>query len=110
MAIIEGRVPSLKPEHPYAAGCLNDSLWNIVQACWDLDHKSRPTASDALNYIKELLQRGIISLTALTPSQPSMNIGSKLENWPSGIEEFSQHLSSHSKETIASRRMADVLM
>lgn len=109
-AIIEGKVPSIKPEHPHAAGCLNDTLWNVVKACWHMDHRSRPTAADLLKAIKDLIHRGAIPLNTLTPTPLIMDIGLGLVQWPDDIRDLSDELNNYSKERISCRRMADVWM
>ncbi|KAB5589387.1 Tyrosine kinase catalytic domain containing protein [Ceratobasidium theobromae] len=39
-----------------------------------------------------------------------MDIQSNLEDWANGIEDYSQRLSAHSKETVTMKRMADVII
>ena len=109
-AILKGKVPSVKPERPHAAGCLNDSLWSVVQKCWDLEQRARPMATDLLNAIKDLIQQGVVSGTAVTPEQASIEAQREVVDWPDGLEDWSGALAGYTKERISSRRMADVWM
>ncbi|KAJ1305882.1 hypothetical protein OPQ81_010603 [Rhizoctonia solani] len=107
-AIIQGRTPSTRPEPPYAAGCLNDSLWAVVKACWSIDHRSRPAASILLERIKSMIGQGIISTTALTPLLPTTSVGAGRVEWPENLEDYSKSLAHYSKEIISSKNMADI--
>ncbi|CAE6490364.1 unnamed protein product [Rhizoctonia solani] len=107
-AIIQGRAPSTRPEPPYAAGCLNDSLWAVVKSCWNIDHRSRPTAAILLDRIKVMIQQGTISTTAITPLRPAANIGQERVEWPDKMEDLSESLACYSKEMTSSKSMADV--
>ncbi|GAB1523549.1 hypothetical protein RhiTH_006699 [Rhizoctonia solani] len=108
VAIIQGRTPSTRPEPPYAAGCLNDSLWAVVKACWSIDYRNRPTAALLLERIKGMIRQGLISTNAATPLRPTTDIASANVEWPESLEDYSGSLTNYSKELISSKNMADI--
>ncbi|CAE6347256.1 unnamed protein product [Rhizoctonia solani] len=107
-AIIQGRTPSTRPEPPYAAGCLNDSLWAVVKACWSIDRRNRPTALLLLERIKEMIRQGMISAASVTPHRPATSITSGTVEWPDKLEDYSGSLAHYSKELISNKNIADV--
>ncbi|QRW25205.1 protein kinase byr2 [Rhizoctonia solani] len=92
VAIIQGRTPSTRPEPPYAAGCLNDSLWAVVKACWSIDYRNRPTAALLLERIKGMIRQGLISTNAATPLRPTTDIASANVEWPESLEDYSGNI------------------
>ncbi|KAG8706995.1 hypothetical protein FRC08_000762 [Ceratobasidium sp. 394] len=108
LAIKAGRTPSTKPEYPYAASCLTDTLWDIVRKCWHPHQLSRPTSASLLSAINDLIELGELNPSTSTPLRSANDLDDELLDWPEGIKDFSGTLSGLDKKMISMRRMADV--
>ncbi|KAG9122968.1 hypothetical protein FRC07_000410 [Ceratobasidium sp. 392] len=108
LAIKSGRTPSTKPEYPYAASCLNDTLWNIIKKCWHPHQSSRPTSTSLLRAIDDLIENGQLNLSTSTPLRTANHIDEEILDWPEGIRDFAGSLSQLNKKKISVQRMADV--
>ncbi|KAF8601647.1 kinase-like protein, partial [Ceratobasidium sp. AG-I] len=108
LAIKSGRSPSTKPEYPYAASCLSDTLWKLVVKCWDLEQHARPTAPALLSAIDELVEKGELDTSHRTPVQAAGEVGEELVEWPEGIEDLSEGLSAFERKKVSVQRLADV--
>ncbi|KAG8785199.1 hypothetical protein FRC12_017860 [Ceratobasidium sp. 428] len=87
-AIQSGVVPSVKPEYPNAAGCLNDVLWGVVKQCWVTNPSSRPSSNAMLESIYNLMARGLINPSAATPERPGLVMDDELVPLPPGVKDF----------------------
>ncbi|CAE7126221.1 unnamed protein product [Rhizoctonia solani] len=85
--IMSGRVPSSKPERPYAPRCLNDYLWGIIEWCWrPLEH--RPTTTRLLGELNRLVDNHLIDTSSSTPDRMSLNFDGDMPPWPDAIADF----------------------
>ncbi|QRV74519.1 kinase domain protein [Ceratobasidium sp. AG-Ba] len=87
-AIRSGAIPSVKPEYPNAAGCLNDVLWSLVKQCWISVPAQRPTSSALLQSIDEVVARGLVNPAAATPLKPILSMDDELIQLPSGVRDY----------------------
>ncbi|KAG9095465.1 hypothetical protein FS749_010399 [Ceratobasidium sp. UAMH 11750] len=107
-AITSGAAPSVKPEYPNAAGCLNDVLWGVVRKCWSYNPSLRPSSNVMLESIYDLMARGLINPSAATPERPSLLMEDELIQLPSGVKDFVNETSVLRKESISSDKMVDI--
>jgi len=49
-----GKRPSRPPRNLHQARGLNDSMWRIIEACWDTIPHRRPKASQITEYLRTL--------------------------------------------------------
>ncbi|QRV89272.1 Tyrosine kinase domain protein [Ceratobasidium sp. AG-Ba] len=98
-AIRSGASPSVKPEYPNAAGCLNDVLWGLVKQCWILIPTQRPTSSALLQSIHELVARGLVNPAATTPLKPVLSMDDELTPLPSGVPDYTALLKGFKKKS-----------
>ncbi|KAG8791417.1 hypothetical protein FRC12_009230 [Ceratobasidium sp. 428] len=108
LAIKSGRAPSTKPEFPYAASCLTDTLWGIIKQCWHPHQVARPTSTSLLGAINELIERGQLNPSTSTPLHSANGLDEELLDWPEGIQDYANSLSRLDKSKISMKRMADV--
>ncbi|KAG8742757.1 hypothetical protein FRC10_000924 [Ceratobasidium sp. 414] len=107
-AIKNGAIPSVKPEYPNAAGCLNDVLWGVVKKCWSYNPSLRPSSNVMLVSIYDLMARGLINPSAATPERPSLLMEDELIQLPPGIKDFANESSSLRKESILSDKIVNI--
>lgn len=107
-AIQRGVVPSLKPEYPNAAGCLNDMLWNVIKRCWYTNPFSRPSPDALLGWIDDLVKQELINPLAITPQRPALEIGAELVAWPEKTKDFANESARFQKELVSAQRLANV--
>ncbi|KAG8760533.1 hypothetical protein FRC12_009547, partial [Ceratobasidium sp. 428] len=97
-AIQSGVTPSVKPEYPNAAGCLNDLLWGVVKQCWVINPSLRPSSDVMLESIYNLMARGLINPSAATPERPGLAMDDELVPLPPGVKDFASESASLRKE------------
>ncbi|KAG9120524.1 hypothetical protein FRC07_003943 [Ceratobasidium sp. 392] len=107
-AIRSGVIPSVKPEYPNAAGCLNDVLWNMVEMCWFTNPSLRPSSNKLLESIYELMAQGLIDPSAATPERSILPMDSELISLPLKIKDFTSESRSSRKNLIMRGRTVDI--
>ncbi|KAG8692330.1 hypothetical protein FRC08_009842, partial [Ceratobasidium sp. 394] len=107
-AIRNGAIPSVKPEYPNAAGCLNDVLWGVVKRCWYADPSLRPSSNALLDSIFDLLARGLINPAAATPERPILLMDDELLPLRPETKDFADKSREMRKESISAQKSVNV--
>ncbi|KAG8742761.1 hypothetical protein FRC10_000928 [Ceratobasidium sp. 414] len=107
-AIRNGAIPSVKPEYPNAAGCLNDVLWSVVKRCWYANPSLRPSSNALLDSIFDLLARGLINPSAATPERPVLLMDDELVPLRPETKDFADRPSKMRKESISAQKSVNV--
>ncbi|KAG9091527.1 hypothetical protein FRC06_000526, partial [Ceratobasidium sp. 370] len=107
-AIRNGAIPSVKPEYPNAAGCLNDVLWSAVKKCWYTDPSFRPSSNSLLNSIFDLLARGLINPSAATPERPILLMDDEIIPLRPETKDFADRSSKMRKESISAQKSVNI--
>ncbi|KAG9074915.1 ATP binding, partial [Ceratobasidium sp. 370] len=108
LAIKSGRSPSAKPDYPYAASCLTDTLWNIIKKCWHPHQLSRPSSTSLLSAINGLIEVGELNPSTSTPLRSAKDISEEPLDWPEKVDDLAWKLVKFDKKKISVQRMADV--
>ncbi|CAE6445551.1 unnamed protein product [Rhizoctonia solani] len=105
--IMSGRVPSSKPEKPYAPRCLNDYLWGVIEWCWrPLEY--RPTTARLLDELNRLIDSRLVDISALTPDRMSLDFDGDMPSWPEGIADFSSQALSPNRKLLFRSTRAEI--
>ncbi|KAG9079779.1 hypothetical protein FRC06_007476, partial [Ceratobasidium sp. 370] len=108
LAIKSGRTPSAKPDYPYAASWLTDTLWNIIKKCWHPHQLSRPSSISLLSAINDLIELGELNPSTSTPLRSAKDLSEEPLDWPEKVEDLAWKLVKFDKKKILVQRMADV--
>ncbi|KAG8716181.1 hypothetical protein FRC09_015988 [Ceratobasidium sp. 395] len=106
-AIRIGVTPSVKPEYPNAAGCLNDVLWGVVELCWSIDPALRPSSNVMLESIHNLMEEGKINPFAATPEHSGLSMDDELILLPS-MKDFANESSNLRRELVLGGKSVDI--
>ncbi|KAH7312135.1 kinase-like domain-containing protein [Rhizoctonia solani] len=105
--IMSGRVPSSKPEKPYAPRCLNDYLWSVIEWCWrPLEY--RPTTTRLLDELNRLIDNHLVDISTLTPDRMSLDFEGDMPPWPEGIADFGSQALSPNREILCRTARAEI--
>lgn len=73
-----------------------------------MEQHTRPTAHTLLSAIDELVEKGELDTSHRTPVRTAGEFGEDLVEWPEGIEDLSEALSTFERRKISVQRLADV--